>query len=123
MISACNFSLNDVVVEVNNNVQGPIAVPVSRSNVPEEHDAGTNFEPENVGRKARWIEVVNEFKQIYVLLNHNVAALVDVFITRKLIYHVAVHHLGCIIGGCDDGSACQPLMVLVVDIMVVEDKV
>ena len=59
----------------------------------------------------------------YVLLNHTVTALIDIIITRKLIYYVAVHHLRDIIGGCDDGSACQPLLVLVVSIKFIEDKV
>ena len=59
-----------------------------------------------------------------MLLIHTAAALVDVLIIRKLIHHVAVHHLRCsIIGGCDDGSACQPVMVLVVGIKIMEDKV
>ena len=84
VISGGTFSLNDVVVKVSNNVQGPIAVPVVRIKVPEGHDAGTILEHEHVGQKARQIEVVNEFEWIYVLLNHIVAALVDVLITRNL---------------------------------------
>ena len=60
MISGGHFPLNDVVVEVSNNVPSSIAVPVVRIEVPEEHDAGTNLGPEHVGRKARWIEVVND---------------------------------------------------------------
>ena len=48
MISSGNFSFYNVVVEVNNNNLGPIAVPFLRV---EEHDAGTNLEPEHVGRK------------------------------------------------------------------------
>ena len=46
-----------------------------------------------MGQKARQIEVVNEVERIYVLLIHTIAAHVDDIITRKLIYHAAVHHL------------------------------
>ena len=82
-----------MVVEASNNVASSIAVPVVRIDVLEEYGAVTNLEPEHVGRKARRIEVVKEFKRIYVLLINTVAALVDDIISRKLIYHVAVHHL------------------------------
>ena len=58
-----------------------------------EQHAGTNVEPEHVGQKTRTIEMVNEFQQIYVLLTHTVAALVDVLIIRKLIFCVAIHNL------------------------------
>ena len=75
-----------MVVEVSNNVPSPIAVPVVRIAVPEEHDAGTNLEPEHVGWKARRIEVVNEFEKIYILLINTVAALVDYLISRKFIH-------------------------------------
>ena len=36
-----------------NDIPGPIAVPVARIKVPEEHCAGTNLEPEHVGRETR----------------------------------------------------------------------
>ena len=58
-----------------------------------------------------------------VLLIQAITALVDVLIAMKNIHHVAVHHLCDIIGGCNVGSACQPLMVLVVGIKVMEDIV
>ena len=82
------------------NLLNPIAVPIVRIEVPEEHDACINLEPKHVGQKASRIEVINEFKQIYVLLIQAVAALVNVFISRKLFHHVAVHHLLGIISGC-----------------------
>ena len=50
-----------------------------------------------------------------MLLIHTVAALVQ--------ETVAVHHHRCIIGVYDDGSACQPLIVLVVGIKAMKDKV
>ena len=68
VISGGNYSINDVVVEVRNSVPGPIAVPVLSIKVLEEHDAGTNLEPEHLGQKARRVEMINEFKRIYVLL-------------------------------------------------------
>ena len=120
-----NLTLNDVVILVSTTIPVPQQCPFRelKFEVCEEHDAGTNFEPEHVRWKASRIEVINEFNQIYVLLNHTVAALVNVLITRKIIYYVVVHHLRSIIGGCDDGSACQPLMVLVVGIEVMENVV
>ena len=73
MIFDGNFSLNNVVVEVSNNVPTPIEVPFARIKVPGEHDAGTNL----------------------------VAALVDDLISRKCIHDVAVHHHRGIIGECE----------------------
>ena len=55
------------------NLLDPIAVPIARIKVPDEHNACTNHEPEHVGQKASQIEVINEFKQIYVLQIHTVA--------------------------------------------------
>ena len=57
-----------------------------------------------------------------MLLINTVAALIDI-ISRKLIHHVAVHHLCGTIGGCDDGYACQPLMVSVVGMQQHEEVV
>ena len=108
---------------MSNNVLGPISVLISRIEVLEDHDVDTNLEPEHVGWKSRWIEVVNEFKRKYVLLIYTVVALVDFLNAMKLIYHGGVHYLCSIICGCDDGSACQPVMVFVVGIKFMESKV
>ena len=56
--------------------------------------------------------MVNEYEWIYVLFINTVNALVDNIISSKRIHYVAINHLLGIIGGCDDGFACQPLMVL-----------
>ena len=122
MISGGNFSLNDVVVKVSDDVPGLIEVPVAGIEVCEENDASTNLEPEHVGWKVRWIKVVDELQWIYVLLIHTLTDLADLLITRDLLHHVAIPHLCSIIGWCDDGCACQAHMVMVVGIKVMKDK-
>ena len=86
---------------MSNNVLCSIAVSVPRIEVPEEHDADTNTEHEHVGQKARWIEVIDKFDWLCVLLTDTVAVLVDDLISRHLIHHVAVHPLRGIICRCE----------------------
>ena len=68
MISGGNFSLNDMVVDMSNNVMDTITVPAAKIEISEEYDASIHLEPEYVGWKARWIEVVNEFKWIHIYI-------------------------------------------------------
>ena len=92
MTSGGNFSLNDVVVEVIDDIPSHIAVSVEGIKVPEEHCAGTNLEPDHVGQEARQIEAVDVLQWIDVLLIHTVAPLVELLNTREFLHYVAVHH-------------------------------